>query len=159
MNTYLISDLHLGHIGMSVKRGFASIEEHDEHIISNFNSVVDKKDTVWILGDLTMEKKTNYPILNRLNGIKKVVLGNHDRPQDVPYLLQYVKYVCGMYDLTHKPSGRKLVLTHCPIHESEMSRFDLNVHGHVHDKSLPDKRYFNVSCEVLNYKPININDL
>lgn len=138
---------------MAIKRGFKDEVEHDEFIVSQWNKVISKRDTVWILGDITMEKATPYPILNRLNGIKKVVLGNHDQPNHVPELLKYVKSVCGMVEL------KGYALTHCPIHESELNRYRGNIHGHVHLETLPDSRYINVSCEVVNYTPVKINSL
>lgn len=144
---YVISDLHLSHHNMAIKRGFEDIDSHNEHIISKWNSVIRKKDTVWILGDITMEKSGPYEILDRLNGIKKVVLGNHDKPQHIVELLKYVNSVCGMYK--HK----NIIFSHCPIHESEMGRFSKNLHGHVHENSLDDSRYVNVSCEVIDYTP------
>ena len=147
-----ISDTHFGHTNMALKRGFSSAEEMDEHIVKQWNSKVLKKDTVWILGDITMEK-ANYEILNRLNGYKKVVLGNHDQPQHIRKLLEYVNSVCGM--VKHK----NYILSHCPIHESEIGRFSKNIHGHVHEESLDDKRYINVSCEVVDYTPKLIEEL
>jgi calcineurin-like phosphoesterase family protein len=55
---------------MAKRRGFSSIEEHDEHIIAKWNSVVNKRDVTYILGDMTMEKSSPYPLLDRLNGFK-----------------------------------------------------------------------------------------
>jgi calcineurin-like phosphoesterase family protein len=74
-----IADLHLSHENMAKRRGFSTIEEHDEHIIEKWNSVVHKRDITYILGDITMEKSAPYHLLDRLNGQKYVVLGNHDR--------------------------------------------------------------------------------
>jgi len=145
---FFISDLHLGHKNMAIKRGFKDEVEHDNHIISQWNKAVGKRDTVWILGDITMEKTSPYPLLNSLNGLKKVVLGNHDRPNHIPELLKYVNSVCGL--ITYKG----FVLSHCPIHGSEIGRFRKNIHGHVHEKSLKDSRYINVSCEVVDYTPV-----
>jgi calcineurin-like phosphoesterase family protein len=149
-----ISDLHFGHTNMALKRGFLSADEMNEHIIEKWNSRVLKKDTVWILGDVTMEKSSYYHLLDRLNGYKKVVLGNHDQPQHIPELLKYVNSVCGMIKMKHN-----IVLSHCPIHESEMNRFFYNIHGHVHEDSLEDKRYINVSCEVVDYTPKLLEEL
>ena len=38
-----ISDLHLSHNNMAIKRGFKNYEEHDEHIVKTWNSIVSKK--------------------------------------------------------------------------------------------------------------------
>lgn len=149
---HLYSDPHFNHNSMAIKRGFSSSKEMDEHIIKSWNKVISKRDVTWILGDITMEK-SNYEILNRLNGIKKVVLGNHDEPQHIPELLKYVNSVCGMFKL------KNYILTHCPIHESEINRFRKNIHGHTHDIILPDNRYINVCAEVINYTPIRLDSI
>lgn len=145
-----ISDLHFGHLNMALKRGFQNIEEHDQHIIGQWNATVAKHDTVYILGDITMEKAQHYDKLKVLKGYKKVVLGNHDMSQHVPKLLEYVNSVSGMLKLG------QYILTHCPIHESELHRFKGNIHGHVHENTLNDSRYINVSCEAIDYTPIEI---
>jgi len=145
---FIISDLHFSHKNMAIKRGFKDETEHDNFIIEQWNKVVLIKDTVWILGDITMGKSSPYSLLDKLNGIKKVVLGNHDQPQHVKELMKYVNSVCGMI----KYKG--YILSHCPVHESEIERFGKNIHGHVHENSLNDERYINVSCEVVNFTPI-----
>lgn len=165
--TRFIGDLHLGHVNMALKRGFATVEEHDEYIISQWNKVVNKKDITWILGDITMEKSSSYHLLNRLNGMKKVVLGNHDRPSDVTKLLQYVNFVSGMF----KYKG--IWLTHCPVHPMELEyNIKRNIHGHIHEHlvnieynidgnivKIPDNRYHCVSCERVDYVPQTLKQL
>ena len=162
-----IADLHLGHKFMAEHRGFDSIEAHDEFIIAQWNSVVHKRDITYILGDVTMEKADSYPLLNRLNGTKKVVLGNHDKPKHVPELLKYVQTVSGM----EKYKG--IFLTHCPIHPMELEhRVSRNIHGHIHDNQVmiavdnwgefvwkKDERYACVSCEQVDYKPKTLAEL
>jgi calcineurin-like phosphoesterase family protein len=147
-NVYVCSDLHFGHKNMAVKhRGFKHEEDHDYHIIEKWNEVVNKKDKVFILGDIGMESHQHYYKLDLLNGTKVVVLGNHDLPSHQEYLSDYVDKVAGM--INYK---RKAWLTHCPIHPEEL-RGKLNIHGHVHENSLRDKRYVNVSMDVINYTP------
>tara|TARA_R110000796_G_scaffold126793_5_gene241787 strand:+ start:1946 stop:2416 length:471 start_codon:yes stop_codon:yes gene_type:complete len=154
---------------MAVGRGFATAEEHDEHIIENWNKVVNKKDTVWILGDITMEK-AKYEILDRLKGLKNVVLGNHDMPQHVPKMLEHVNKVCSTF------TKKGIIFTHIPIHPREFAfRYKTNIHGHLHShivtktvasefelrgtEEVPDDRYINVSCEQVNFTPILLNTL
>jgi calcineurin-like phosphoesterase family protein len=157
-----IADLHFSHTNMAIRRGFSTVEEHDEHIITKWNSVVNKRDITYILGDITMEKSTPYHLLDRLNGTKKVILGNHDKPSHVPELLKYVNSVGGMVQY------KGVVLTHGPIHPSELEyRFPLNIHGHIHDKvvvldhwtNIPDQRYICVSCERIDYTPKTLDEL
>lgn len=151
-----IADLHFGHQNMAKRRGFDSVEAHDEHIIQEWNNVVDKRDVTYILGDITMEKKAPYHLLKRLNGIKHVILGNHDRRQDVPDLLMNnVESIAGMYQY------KGFFLTHCPIHPKELTYRDVrgNIHGHIHDSEVGEPGYYCVSCERVNYKPITLKEL
>lgn len=172
MNTRFIGCLHFGHTAIAQHRGFQDEFHHDEHLIESWNSVVtNKKDITYILGDITMEKSFWYYQLDRLNGIKHVVLGNHDRRQDVPELLKYVNTVSGMID--HKG----FALTHCPIHPNEVVFYRGNIHAHIHHenklqelnvlKSYQDtnettnslNKYFNVDAHLINYKPKTIEEL
>jgi calcineurin-like phosphoesterase family protein len=160
---FFIADLHLGHTNMALKRGFTTVEQHDEYIIEKWNSVVTKRDVTYILGDVTMEKSSPYHLLDRLNGTKHVVLGNHDRRQDVKKLLEYVDSVAGMVQY------KGIILTHCPIHPMELEyRFNKNIHGHIHEKQIiiedsgkerPDPRYICVSCERVGYLPKTLEEL
>ena len=54
------SDPHFGHKNMAIRRGFKDEFEMNEHIVKCWNSVVSKKDVTYILGDITMEKATEY---------------------------------------------------------------------------------------------------
>lgn len=165
-----ISDLHFDHEALAFRRQFKSAEVMNEHIISQWNKVVHKKDVTYILGDITMEKAAGYKHLDKLNGIKHVILGNHDRRQDVEKLLQYVNSVSGA--IKYK---RKFLLTHIPVHSTELSfRFAVNIHGHVHentiksfkwdyitseDKEVNHPKYCNVCAEVLDYTPKTLLEL
>lgn len=158
------SDPHFHHRNMAIKRGFTDEIQMNNHIVTEWNKIVGKRDVTYLLGDITMEKN-NYEILNELNGIKKVILGNHDQPQHVKYLLNYVNSVCSMYKLGVQELKCNVILTHCPIHTSEIDRFNYNIHGHIHDKHVKtlfgfkDKRYINVCAEVINYQPKTLKEL
>jgi hypothetical protein len=161
-----IADLHFGHENMARHRGFESAAEQDEYIVAQWNKTVHKRDVTYILGDVTMEK-ANYDILDRLNGRKHVVLGNHDRMAHVVKLMQHVDSVAGMVQY------KGLFLTHCPIHPMEMDyRVKYNIHGHIHEKvvmkardnwgeieMVVDERYICVSCERVSYTPKSLIEL
>lgn len=148
---YFFSDPHFGHEHVAEWRGFKSSEEHDRFVIDNWNKAITKKDVVYLLGDITMEKN-NYDQLRELKGIINVVLGNHDQPQHIPDLLKVVNKIMGM----RKLDG--FWLTHAPMHPQEL-RGHFNIHGHVHGNSINDNRYFNVSAEVINYTPISFFEI
>lgn len=156
---FLISDTHFGHHNIlefeREARPFTSIFEHDETLVENWNKIVGKNDTIFHLGDVLFGKH-NFPILYRLNGRKKLILGNHDQYPSEEYLKHFTKlHSCYKFD------GN--IFTHIPVHESQLQhRFKLNIHGHLHSKTIPDERYFNVSCERIKLHPIsydNIRDL
>lgn len=153
-NVYVISDLHLGHENMAIRRGFNNADEMNEHIIKSWNKVVNTKDTVYVLGDITNEKTSPYELLKRLKGVINVVGGNHDEKNHTRKMLEYVNSYAGMIDY------KGFVLTHCPVHSSQLEfRYRANIHGHVHENSIDDNRYINVCCEVINYTPQLINNL
>ena len=165
---YFISDPHLGHYNMAIKRGFPDTYCHDENFIAQWNMTVNKHDTVYILGDVTMEKSTNYQILDRLLGYKKVIGGNHDRIQHTIKMLEYVNSFGGVHYIRPKgiTSVDRVILTHIPIHPMELEHAKakgknfINIHGHIHDGYvIPDKRYINVSAEMLEYRPKTLEEL
>jgi calcineurin-like phosphoesterase family protein len=151
--TYVISDLHFGDETGIEERGFDTIAEHDAHIISNWNSIVNPEDFVWVLGDFTRKSKEFYPLLDLLNGTKYAILGNNDKPQHVTDLLKYVKYVSGLIRYGD------FILSHAPIHESQLYDGGKNIHGHVHWESIDDIRYINVCAEVLDYEPMLLSEI
>lgn len=149
---FTISDPHFGHEKMAIHRGFKSAEEQDALIVENWNRVVQKRDTVILLGDVTMEK-AKYEILKSLNGNIWVGLGNHDLPQHAKILQQYVAKMFGLM----KYKG--LFFSHAPIHPQELNRVYKCVHGHVHLETIDDPRYVNVCMEVRDYTPVLVSDI
>lgn len=163
-NKYYIADLHFGHRAMAVKRGFQDEDEMFEVIKENWNNKIKKQDVIYILGDVVMERRRYIKLLGELKGQKILILGNHDRPQDTPEYLKYCIKVTGMVKY------KSMFITHCPIHPMELDyRVKLNLHGHIHEKSVmkkflgipykKDKRYVCVSCEHVDYTPQSLEKL
>lgn len=79
---FISSDHHFGHTNI-VKydgRPFKSVQEMDEILILNHNSVVFPDDVVIFAGDFALGSLENaFKIRNRLNGDIYYVLGNHDK--------------------------------------------------------------------------------
>ena len=56
-----------------------AVEEMDERLIKNWNSVVQNGDTTYILGDFCWGKEPEWKrIVPLLNGNKVLIRGNHD---------------------------------------------------------------------------------
>lgn len=154
-NVYIIANTHFGHKKIiefeKEKRPFATIEAHDYELVQRWNSVVRPKDTVWHLGDVFFGKD-GHLVLGSLNGIKKLVLGNHDHyPLEI--YQRYFSKIFGAAQYGH------CILTHVPVHESQFHRYRVNIHGHLHHKTIPDKRYRCVSAEQTELKPVLLNPL
>jgi calcineurin-like phosphoesterase family protein len=81
MKTFFTSDTHFGHANIIkyCNRPFASVEEMDNILIHNWNSVVRPEDTVYHLGDFAVGGGPAAPYLRRLNGTIYFCLGNHDK--------------------------------------------------------------------------------
>ena len=57
MTHYFIGDLHFGHEKVSNIRGFASTDEHDDHIVESWLQTVRKDDIVTVMGDISSGTK------------------------------------------------------------------------------------------------------
>jgi calcineurin-like phosphoesterase family protein len=146
----------------SPARDFKSVEEMDETMIERWNEVVKPSHHVYHLGDLTMHRQIGqikYSVLDRLQGHKRLLLGNHDMDKVENYLKWFEKiYSCRVID--------RLLLTHIPVHPESLGRFAANVHGHTHHVTFPpvmkDERmvpYVNVCVEKVDYRPIHFDEV
>lgn len=160
---FFISDTHFGHKGIlsfpSTKpfRPFDAIEEHDAELVRRWNSVVGRKDIVWHLGDFCFGLR-NLAIAAELNGSKRLIMGNHDMYAADEYL-KYFDRILGCCEY------KGMVLSHVPVHPSQMERWYMNVHGHLHTKFVlqadgnKDMRYYNASCENINLTPVPLDEI
>ena len=146
---FFISDTHFGHRNICKYRPFKTPKEHDDFIITRWNDTVRKKNKiVWVLGDMFIKNKLYdmSKILGKLNGTIKVIMGNHCEKSYYTYEMIQLSII----------SKYGFWLSHAPIHPLEL-RGKRNIHGHVHNKTIPDDRYINVCCENVDYKPISLD--
>lgn len=147
MRYFFTSDLHLGHknIIRHCNRPWDSIEEMNEGLLSNWNSVVSPGDTVYMLGDFFFfGKQKSIDIANRLNGAIYWIAGNHDKghikKQDLLSRfegvdkLKNIRIKCilerngGMVEF-----DKKIVLCHFPLLSWEgLGGGSWHLHGHCH---------------------------
>lgn len=78
MARFFCADLHLDHrrILQYTPRPWPTVEEMNEGIVENFNSVLSKRDELWILGDFAFNNHNKW--IMRIRGAKKIILGSHD---------------------------------------------------------------------------------
>jgi calcineurin-like phosphoesterase family protein len=164
MSVFVTADLHLGHNRIlsfvkpdgSPLRLFSSLTEMHQQIEEKWNKKVGSEDMVYVLGDVAFSK-TALALLDRLNGRKVLVRGNHDTFRAREYL-KYFEDIRGAY------FRNGLILTHIPVHPGCISGSYLgNVHGHLHchevytENKEKDKRYFNACLERNNFEPVEID--
>lgn len=167
---WVTSDSHLFHknillftdskTGERIRPEFDTVEEMNECILENWNSVVKNGDIVYHLGDVFLGSKDEFKSLwPKFNGSKRLIVGNHD---DIKYLSSggFFKKV----QMWRMFPEFGLIFSHVPLHMDNLYRHTngstlLNVHGHIHQHNSPEGPYNNVSVEKTNYTPVNIEEL
>jgi calcineurin-like phosphoesterase family protein len=140
----------------------------NERLIEIHNSYVKPQDKWYFLGDLTMDRGndlTHLLLVDKLNGHKRMIPGNHDHWPVEVYLKVFEK-VMAMQFLDN------IRFTHIPIHPESIGGAIANVHGHTHDKpNYPPhvwtndkghtfvKPYVNISLERTNYRPVTFGEV
>lgn len=165
---WFISDTHFSHNNILtfkdaddnlIRPNFKDVHHMNEHMTECWNSVVKPEDKVYHLGDFGFTTNVEQ-IINRLNGKKRLILGNHDEVKKNKLYLYFEKIQMWRVFREHN-----FVATHVPVHPGSLFKVKYNVHGHTHQNIVkdenghPDKRYFNVSVERLNYTPLHIDEL
>lgn len=165
MKTFFISDTHYYHhnIISFCKRPFGSVEHMNHEMIKNHNSVVSSQDHIWFLGDISFGTyQQTAEILEQLNGIKHLVVGNHDRKGRAEKLFNkdWQKFFVEKHDyLRLKIGEHKFVACHFPFQSWE--RGYINIHGHVHSLQGYKNRWkqYDVGADANNYTPILLEDV
>lgn len=117
-----------------------------------------------------MINRRALPIFDRLNGKKKLIMGNHD----IFPIKDYLKH---FYEVAAYRIMDDLVMSHIPIHEESLKqRWRANVHGHLHDgrvmRQIPSPfegvvvdgiekhpRYLCVSVEHTDFAPLPMDEV
>lgn len=180
MKTWVTSDLHFGHKNVIIydQRPFKDVHEMNKALTENWNALVAPEDLVIIVGDVSLERdeKTWRSYLEKLNGIKILVQGNHDKEKAIPKDL----FLMIVQHMQIKVRGGILVnISHYPYkndaaelkeakeggYEPKFQDLRLEdrgqwlIHGHVHTSWKFRKKMINVGTCVWDYKPVLLDDL
>ena len=181
---HFTSDNHFWHKNVIrlCNRPFAHLHDMHEHMIEEWNKRVRKPtDKIYVLGDFSFANGTmTRPILDRLNGHKILVLGNHDR---------HAKHMLDMgFQEVHENhyieigNKQRIFLSHFPFHpmtsysntegviattypwEKVDTRYMHKrivddgkmwlLHGHVHTAFKQSGRQINVGVDQWDFKPV-----
>lgn len=150
---FFTADTHLGHdnIIKYCNRPFSSVEEMDETIIKNWNSVVSKTDTVYHLGDFSFRDPLIY--LRRLNGNIVHIEGNHDK--------KFLEKFDRIYKMkTIVIDKITIVLCHFAMRVWEKSHFNSwHCYGHSHGELESYGKSYDVGVDNNNFSPVSFEEL
>ena len=166
---YYIADVHFGHKNCMEydNRPFKTVEEMDEVIITNWNSVVRDNDDVYIIGDFCYRSaKSPLWYLKRLKGRKHLIIGNHDN-----HLLNdevAIKEFASVDKMTYLKDG-EYTITLCHFPMAEWNKYHSgawHIYGHIHAHTegcyqflKNEDRALNAGCMINYYTPVNIEQL
>ena len=155
---FFVSDLHFGHASILYfhpeRRKLADItleelkenkeecvRKHDEWLIKKWNETIKKNDFVYILGDFSMCNKENTKrILEKLNGRKYLIFGNHDKScRGLENYFQWtgdikeVKFNHNQYKFIDENETFAIELCHFPMFAwNRRPHGTCHCHGHTH---------------------------
>ena len=169
---WFTSDLHFWHknICKYCNRPFETMEEMNQALINNWNSVVKEDDTVFVLGDMGFCGYDKLePLMSQLNGKKYLIQGNHDSDKIVfrLYEANIIEGYYKMHEVTiigdEECPEQQLTLCHFPMIDwPNKERGAWMVHGHQHQ--LPETpscsvMHWDVGVDKNNLKPVSFEQL
>jgi len=170
--TWIYSDPHFYHHNIcrftnfdgSKVRPWDDATVMTDEMIEFYNELVADKDRVYILGDVAFKNSDMHRSVSRLKGRKVLVPGNHDPTK----MRQY-------FDLFDDVRGyvvkKGFIMSHIPIHSGSLSRWQLNIHGHLHNNTVKreindvnreegdDLRYYCACVERTNFRPKLLDEI
>jgi calcineurin-like phosphoesterase family protein len=173
-NVWFTSDCHFCHANVIKydNRPFNDVEEMNERLILNWNSVVGEKDVVFYLGDLSFDRSggNTERIVNELNGKIHYILGNHDDERDIRKLNRFETisdYVnLSINDLDNPRKKQGIMMMHYPILSWDKAHHgDWHLHGHCHQSLVTQnpeyykRKVLDMGCNGWDYRPVSYNEI
>jgi len=162
---FFTSDWHFFHkkIIEYCDRPFKNEKHMRNKIINNFNEVVCKEDNTFVLGDVAMLGGSQWEalkgIIQKLNGTKHLICGNHDE-------FRWQRYIDIGFATVHsalwlEEGGLSIVMAHDPSAYCTLEPNTVFLHGHIHTlyKSIPEQRVVNVGVDQWDFYPINMEQI
>jgi len=144
-------------------RGFANVEEMNDHLIEQWNSVVSDGDMVYVAGNFAWDPESLEYAIKRLNGSMVVMGGEMDHA-----IYDFASKIGEESGVAYTPDQIKIlkslnvVISYWPLKTwPNKDKNSISIVGH------PDKEYktshvdkvINVSCDMWDFKPVNVKDM
>jgi calcineurin-like phosphoesterase family protein len=185
---FFTSDWHIGHDKAIEydQRPFKDMNHMCEGLIQRFNATVPENGVTYFLGDMGNRPEDIRKVINRLNGTKVMILGNHDKGMGT-------MYNCGfdvvLWGATLYIGDVKVTMTHCPligVRREDTSKMknpsenwhgesrpkhrqcattdegQYHLHGHIHSRKEKAQsvkvldRQYDVGVTANNYTPVSL---
>ena len=172
--TWVYSDPHFYHHNIckftnydgSPVRPWDDANTMTEEMITWYNETVSASDRVYLLGDVAFSPANMRRAISQMNGRIVLVPGNHD-----PVKMR--KYFDLFDDVRGYVVKHGFIMSHIPIHEQSLSRWKLNIHGHLHNNQIHhqpedfdinqdetvDTRYYCACVERTNFRPKLLDEI
>lgn len=171
MITHFYSDPHFGHknIIKFCDRPFSDVKHMERVLISNYNKVVGMCGvTLWVGDCFFLPFNKSKAILDKLNGRKLLVSGNHDRSNA---RMAEMGFELVTDELVLHMEGKTCRVNHFPYapsnpddeHPSDVRFLHLRpekktgevlIHGHTHDKRKVNGNMIHVGVDSWDYAPV-----
>jgi len=170
---FFTSDTHYYHerIIELAKRPFKSVQDMNDTLIAKWNSVVNKNDTIYHLGDYTIEhrKERLKELRARLNGKIILIVGNHDRDKVIKHagidqIYGHVKHAgIKTYPIVRVDlAGQQIMLCHYSMRTWDKSHRGVwHLYGHSHGNLADDpfSLSFDVGVDLHNFTPLSFDEV
>lgn len=164
---YFTSDLHFNHANVikHCNRPFNDVEHMNESLIENWNSVVKEKDSIYILGDFCLKGNPFY-FLDRLQGRKYLIFGNHDKKYRARYRDSgFFDWCKDYFELQisgdHFLRGKKLIVfCHYAMRVWNKSHYgSWHLYGHSHGSLKSHGLSLDVGVDCWDHKPVSLEQI
>lgn len=161
-DVWFTSDTHYFHKLAVQFRGMGSVEEMNQLLISNWNSVIKPNDMVFHLGDVSFGSNAETEnVLDKLLGLITLVRGNHDRGLSAKAKARFVNIV-DMHEIDVEEGGQKtrMVLCHYAMRVWNKHHYgSWQLHGHSHGNLPPIGRQMDVGVDTNEFKPYSFEQI
>jgi calcineurin-like phosphoesterase family protein len=138
--------------------------EMNEALVDLWNSVVSKRDRVYILGDFAFKNHGKW--INALNGKKVLILGNHD---DMSAILRSQFSECHEFGVERNLQKQRVTMCHYPLRSWNRCMYgSWHLHGHCHGRmtlsrpgpsNIDGGLILDVGVDVWDYKPVSFEEI
>lgn len=158
-NIWFTSDTHFGHANIIkfCNRPFKDVREMDEALIANWNKCVKHEDHVYHLGDFSFERNP-AGTATRLNGIKHLIRGNHDKQRHINAISPYFAWIKDVFELS--VGKNKFWLSHF-AHRAWRHNYKgvIHLYGHSHGTLEDYGKSTDVGVDAWNFAPVHIETI